>query len=131
MHVGTKNKDCFPILKVKNSDMKTATKETYLGDVLTSDGKINLNIHSRCDKGQGIINQSISILKKISFGFYYFEIETMFRNSMFLNGILCSIGFHKEALELFGCFMGLKQHIFDVFRGLKYGRTVFLSFQTP
>ena len=44
MHVGNKNKNCCPILKVKNSDMKTATRETYLGDVLTSDGKINLNI---------------------------------------------------------------------------------------
>ena len=58
-----KNKDCCPILKVKNSDMKTASKETYLGDVLTTDGKINVNIQSRCDKGQGIINQSISMLK--------------------------------------------------------------------
>ena len=63
MHVDNKNKNCCQILKVKNSDMKTATRETYLGDVLTSDGKIDLNIQSRCDKGQGILNQSISMLK--------------------------------------------------------------------
>ena len=35
--------------------------------------------------------------------------------------------FHKESLELFGCFRGLKQHLSGVFRGLKYGRT-FLEF---
>jgi hypothetical protein len=34
---------------------------------------------------------------------------------------------HKESLELFGCFRGLKHHLFSIFRGLKYGRT-FLEF---
>ena len=75
IHVGTENKDCFPILMVKNNDMKTATKETYLGDVLTSDGKINLNIQSRCDKGQGIINQSISMSKKYLLGFTILKLQ--------------------------------------------------------
>ena len=32
-----------------------------------------------------------------------------------------------ESFALFGCFMGLKQHLFGVFRGLKYGGT-FLEF---
>ena len=90
IHVGNKTKKCCPVLKVKNSDMKTASSETYLGDVLTSDSKITANIQSRCDKGQGIINQSVSMLQEVSFGYYYFEIALMFRNSMFLNGILCS-----------------------------------------
>ena len=75
MHVGTKNKDWCPILKVKNRDIKTATKETYLGDVLISDGKINLNIQSRCDKGQGIINQSISMSKKYLLGFTILKLQ--------------------------------------------------------
>ena len=34
---------------------------------------------------------------------------------------------HKESLTLFSCFRCLKQHLFGVFRGLKYGRT-FLEF---
>ena len=89
-HVGSKSKNCCPVLMVKENEMKTSNRETYLGDVLTTDGKITANIQSRCDKGQGIINQSISMLQEISFGYFYFEIAMMFRNSMLLNGILCS-----------------------------------------
>ena len=104
MHVGNSTKNCCPTLKVKDADMKIASKETYLGDVLTSDGKINSNIQSRCDKGQGIINQTISMLQEISFGYFYFEIAMMLRNSMFLNGILCSIevlyGIKNEHVEM-------------------------------
>ena len=104
MHVGTKNKDGCPILKVKGQDMKTTNQETYLGDVLNTSGKIHNNIQSRCDKGQGIINQTVSMLEEISFGYYFFEIAIMFRNSMFLNGILCSsevlYGVTKEHVEM-------------------------------
>ena len=118
MHVGTKSKNCCPVLKVKNSDMKTATRETYLGDVLTSDAKINENIQSRCDKAQGIINQSISMLQEISFGYYYFEIAMMFRNSMFLSGILCSIeslyGITNEHIEMLEkCDRQFMRRVFD------------------
>ena len=90
MHVGSKSKNCCPVLMVKENEMKTSNRETYLGDVLTTDGKITANIQSRCDRGQGIINQSISMLQEISFGYFYFEIAMMFRNSMLLNGIMCS-----------------------------------------
>ena len=90
MHVGSKMKNSCPVLKVRDIDMKTASRETYLGDVLTTDCKISQNIQTRCDKGQGIINQTISMLQEISFGYYYFEIAMMFRESMLLNGILCS-----------------------------------------
>ena len=104
IHVGTKMKNCCPILKVKSSHVKMSNQETYLGDILTTDGKINVNIKSRCDKGHGIINQSISMLEEISFGYYFFEIAMMFRQSMFLNGILCSsevlYGVTKEHVEM-------------------------------
>ena len=84
--------------------MKISNQETYLGDILTTDGKINVNIKSRCDKGHGIINQSISMLEEISFGYYFFEIAMMFRQSMFLNGILCSsevlYGVTKKHVEM-------------------------------
>ena len=118
MHVGTKSKNCCPVLKVKNSDMKTATRETYLGDILTSDAKIHENIQSRCDKAQGIINQSISMLQEISFGYYYFEIAMMFRNSMFLSGILCSIeslyGITNEHIEMLEkCDRQFMRRVFD------------------
>ena len=118
IHVGNKTKKCCPVLKVKNSDMKTASSETYLGDVLTSDSKITANIQSRCDKGQGIINQSVSMLQEVSFGYYYFEIALMFRNSMFLNGILCSsealYGIKNEHIEMLEkCDRAFMRRVFD------------------
>ena len=102
MHVGTKMKNSCPTLKVKSIDIKITNQETYLGDILTTDGKINVNIKSRCDKGHGIINQSISMLEEISFGYYFFEIAMMFRQSMFLNGILtnCEVWYGLQNLEV-------------------------------
>jgi hypothetical protein len=41
--------------------------------------------------------------------------------------LLTFILWHKEPLELFGCFWGIKQHLFGVFKGQYYGRT-FLEF---
>ena len=49
----------------------------------------------RQDKGMGIVNSILSILKEISFGRYYFNIGMMLRTSMLVNGIL----FSTEALS--------------------------------
>ena len=103
MHVGEKSKECCPVLQVADKRMKTETREVYLGDVLVTDGKINENIKFRYEKGLGIINQVISMLKEITFGYFYFEIAMLFRVSMFLNGILGSsevlFGINKEHIE--------------------------------
>ena len=48
--------------------MKTSNSETYLGDVLSNDGKIDLNIQARYDKGIGVSNSIFSLLQEISFG---------------------------------------------------------------
>ena len=61
MHVG-KNKNCCPMLKVHEENMLTSNREHYLGDILTSDGKINENIQERYNKGIGIANKIISML---------------------------------------------------------------------
>ena len=66
-------------------------KEKYLGNILTSNGKINENILSRCNKSIGLINEIMSTLNEVSFGYHYFEIGILFRNSKLINGILCSI----------------------------------------
>ena len=83
--------------------MKTATQEKYLGEILSSDSRIDRNILERYNKGIGIGNQIFSMLKEVSFGFYYFEMAMMFRNSMLINGILCSIesvyGLNKTHIE--------------------------------
>ena len=89
MHVGN-NKTCCPILKVHNQDMLTSNRERYLGDIITSDCRINDNIQERYNKGIGISNQIIGMLKEISFGQHYFEMAVLFRQSMLINSILCN-----------------------------------------
>ena len=50
MHIG-KNKDCCPMLKIHEEHMLTSKRELYLGDILTTDCKINENIEERHNKG--------------------------------------------------------------------------------
>ena len=78
MHVGQKS-DCCPNLMIDNAEMLSSSKEKYLGDVLTTDCKIDQNIEERYNKGIGIVNQ---ILKEISFGKDYFEMAVLFRQSL-------------------------------------------------
>ena len=89
MHVG-KNAACCPVLKVQDKEMLTSKREKYLGDILTNDCKINSNIDERYNKGIGIVNQIISMLKEISFGHHYFEMAIMFRQAMLVNSIMCN-----------------------------------------
>ena len=71
--------------------MQKTKKEKYLGDILSSSGKIDDNINERFKKGLGIINEIMSVIKEVSFGYHYFEIGILFRNSKLINGIMCSI----------------------------------------
>ena len=68
LHVGNKTHKVCPTLSVHNQDMKTSSAETYLGDILTNDGKIDLNVEARYDKGVGAINTIFSYLQEKSFG---------------------------------------------------------------
>ena len=102
MHVGKNESNC-PNLKVHEEDMLTSKREKYLGDIISSDCKINLNIEERYNKGIGIANQIISLLKEISFGHHYFEMAVLFRQSMLVNSILCNsevlYGLNKTHIE--------------------------------
>ena len=74
--------------------MKISEKEKYLGDVITRDARMEENIKMRNDKGIGIANGIISMLKEVSFGVYHFEMGILFRTSLLINGIL----FNTEAM---------------------------------
>ena len=110
MHVGAKTCYC-PDLYVDNwevkvvDDMLTGEKmvvdeligehtmelsdtEKYLGDLVSSDGRNEKNIKARSDKGQGIVDQIISIIEGTVFGPFQFEVALIFRSSLLLNGIL-------------------------------------------
>ena len=89
MHVG-RNKACCPILKIQDEIMLTSEREKYLGDIISSDCKINDNVEERYNKGIGITNKIIGLLKEISFGHFYFEMAVLFRQSQLVNSILCN-----------------------------------------
>ena len=94
MHIGKDKLNCSN-LEVNGKVMKTTNSEKYLGDVLSSSGKNDENVQMRYEKGMGIINSIMSILKEISFGQHYFQIGMLLRTSMLVNGIL----FNLEALN--------------------------------
>ena len=89
MHIG-KNQTCCPVLQVRDEIMLTSEREKYLGDIISSSCKINDNIEERYNKGIGIANKIIGLLKEISFGHYYFQMAILFRQSMLVNSILCN-----------------------------------------
>ena len=87
IHVG-KNYETCPILKVHGTVMEDVSYDTYLGDIISGDGRNTLNIKKRVGKGLGIITQIVNLLNMINLGEYYFETVVLLRESVFLNGIL-------------------------------------------
>ena len=91
MHVGKKDKNLCPVLKVHGSEMLTSDREKYLGDILTTDGRIDQNITDRYNKGMGKTNEIMSMLQEVSFGPHYFQMAILFRESILLSSMLgCS-----------------------------------------
>ena len=101
MHVGKENMLC-PDLKVHGTEMGLVKHDTYLGDIISSDGSNSKNVKSRVGKGLGIISEIINILETVSFGKYYFQIAMTLRESMFLNGILtnCEVWYNLKKSEI-------------------------------
>ena len=58
MHIGKKNDGCSE-LKVHGCPMEKVFSDTYLGDIISGDGKNKLNIENRVSKGLGIVSQII------------------------------------------------------------------------
>ena len=87
IHVGSQRELC-PILKVHGTEMEMVEDDTYLGDIISGDGKNSKNIQKRISKGIGIISSIMTLLNKICLGEFYIEIAMILRESMFINGIL-------------------------------------------
>ena len=117
MHVGCVKPQC-PTLKVQSLEMSTSNRERYLGDILSTDGKIEENLKERVAKGNGIVNQILGLLDGISFGEFYFEMALLFRNSLLINGILYNMealhGFKKKHLDIIEeCDKNLMRRLFN------------------
>ena len=69
MHVGRLKNTCCK-LSVHGKQMQKTEKEKYLGNILTSSGKLEENILERYNKGIGIINEILGTIKEVSFGYH-------------------------------------------------------------
>ena len=87
LHVGKSSKLC-PELQVHGTKMQQVSEETYLGDILSEDGRNTKNFKQRISKGLGIITKIMSMLESVTLGEHYFSTAMLLRESMFLNGIL-------------------------------------------
>ena len=87
IHVGAKNSVC-PKLEVHGTPMIEVDFDTYLGDIVSGDGRNTRNVKNRIGKGLGIISDIINILEKVTLGEHYFATALLLRESLFLNGIL-------------------------------------------
>ena len=88
MHVGKRTKELCPQLTIHGQNMLKSEKQKYLGDILTTSGKITENITARYIKGIGKVNEILGILQEVSFGPHYFKMALLFRNSIFVNSML-------------------------------------------
>ena len=87
IHVGKKSLIC-PVLKVHGVDIEKVEAETYLGDIIASNGKNCKTIQSRSNKGLGIISHILVMLETITLGEHYFQSAILLRESLFINGVL-------------------------------------------
>ena len=87
IHVGRNHAMC-PELKVHNTVMESVEYDSYLGDVISGDGKNTRTVKARIGKGIGIITQIMNLLDSITLGQFYIEIALLLRESLFINGVL-------------------------------------------
>ena len=87
IHVG-KNHDVCSVLQVHGTVMEDVIHDTYLGDVISRDGRNTRNINKRISRGIGISSQIMNLLRDICLGEHYIEIALLLRESMFVNSVL-------------------------------------------
>ena len=68
--------------------MTVKEEQTYLGDVISTDGKHTKNVMARKNKGLGVITQITQILDSVLFGKYCFEVAMVLRSSLLLSSLL-------------------------------------------
>ena len=89
-----------------------------MGDVISSSGQSDDNLQMRYEKGMGLINSTMSILKEISFGEHYFEIAMDLRTAMLVNGILFNLESQNDlSMTQINCDRKLMRRIFDAEQG--------------
>ena len=70
--------------------MNEVSHDSYLGDIISADGRNEKTVKQRVGRGIGIINDIMNILGKVSLGEHYFSIAILLRESLFINSVLSS-----------------------------------------
>ena len=84
------------LLKVQEKEMKSGSKEKYVGDIISSNGSNDANIARRRSLGMGAISQIFGILNEVSLGYHYIEIGLILRESILMSKMLLSAeSWHK------------------------------------
>ena len=68
--------------------MQQGQKIKFLGDIISSSGKMSENIEERINKAIGLRSKLKSIISGISMGICHFEICMILREAVYLNSIL-------------------------------------------
>ena len=99
--------------------MEDVSHDTYLGDIISADGRNTLNVKKRVGKGLGIVTQIMNMLEFVNLGEFYFETAILLRESILINGMLTNseiwYSLKKEEIkELENVDMTLLKKIFKV-----------------
>ena len=87
LHAGKPSNLC-PIIRAHNTDIEITTKERYVGDIVSNDGKHSTNIASRRSKGIGICNEITTILNSLCLGPHHFQMAMVLRQTMLITVLL-------------------------------------------
>ena len=62
-------------------EIEILSSDSYLGDVIQSNGKNDLNIKEREGRGSGAVKQILNMLNDLCLGEYHFEVANILRSS--------------------------------------------------
>ena len=83
--------------------METVKAKKYLGDLISCDGKNNLNIKERTNKANGNIEKIVSTLQERPYGRHRFKAYKLMREGLLVGGLLTNaeswINISKQNLE--------------------------------
>ena len=69
-------------------EMELLFSDSYLGDVIQSDGKNDLNIEEREGRGKNAVKQISQMLDDLCLGSYHFEVANVLRASLLISTLL-------------------------------------------
>ena len=68
--------------------LEILSSDCYLGDIIQNNGKNDLNIKDRHDRGSGAVKQICQMLDDLCLGEYHYEVANILRSSLLLSTLL-------------------------------------------